>query len=401
MTALIETVEANGKMPEGDVPLPLRLQTVIWNALGPGSVGYTVTELLDNTPPPADRRLWVLGGRREYWRPYVRRALPPVAFRALCRVGVSAPAQGRIASRRVLNSLRPGDILYMWPPYDAALMERARDRGAIVVAERINCMAEMGRDALQRAYGRRGLPLPKGWFEASDIAHERDQMLLCDLIFAPNAPVAESARIAGIPAEKILDASYGFSPKRLANAIGIRRPARDPVFAFVGLGIVRKGIDVLLEAWDLADIEGTLLIAGRVDEEIRQFYASTLERNDVQELGHVNDIARVYSAADVFVFPSHEEGGPQVTYEAAACGLPCIVSPMGAGRLVRDTSEGLLVDPCSVDQLACAVTRLAHDVAFRKELGANAEARAREFTWSKVAARRYGQLCDAVCKRIS
>jgi glycosyltransferase involved in cell wall biosynthesis len=298
-----------------------------------------------------------------------------------------------------LNAIRPGDVLYIWPPYDAGLMKRAQDRGAIVVAERINCMGQMGREVLKRAYARRGLALPEKWFDASSIANEREEMFLCDFITAPNEFVADSLRLAGIPEGRILHTSYGFSPKRLASAIGIQRPPRRPVFAFVGLGIVRKGIDVLLEAWERANINGKLLIAGHMDDEIRRLYARVLERDDVEELGYVRDITRVYASADVFVFPSHEEGGPQVTYEAAACKLPCIVSPMGAGRVVRDQVEGVVVDPCSVDGLAAAITRLAEDVHYRNYLAVNAEARASEFTWSKVAAQRLRQLCDVVRSR--
>ena len=80
----------------------------------------------------------------------------------------------------------------------------------------------------------------------------------------------------------------------------------------------------------MAAIDGTLLIAGRIDEDLRAQYRNALARSDVHDLGYVDDIATVYAAADVFVFPSHEEGGPQVTYEAAGCGLALIVSPMGA-----------------------------------------------------------------------
>jgi glycosyltransferase involved in cell wall biosynthesis len=377
-----------------------RLQTVFWNTLGPGSVAYTVTELLDNMCAfSIEPSLWVLGESRDYPRTYHRPALPKLVFRALCKAGVSAPTQGRIAGRRVLNAIRPGDLLYMWPPYDANLMKRAKDRGAIVIAERINCMAEMARGVLKRAYGRRGLGLPEGWFDARHIENEREQMLLCDFVMAPNEFVADSARFAGISEERILHTSYGFSPDRLASAIGIQRPPRRPVFTFVGLGIVRKGIDVLLEAWEQANINGKLLIAGHMDEEMRRLYARVLERDDVQELGYVGDIARVYASADVFVFPSHEEGGPQVTYEAAACKLPCIVSPMGAGRIVRDQVEGVVVDPCSVDELAAAITQLAEDELFRNRLAGNAETRARQFTWSKVAAHRFRQLCGVARSR--
>ena len=62
----------------------------------------------------------------------------------------------------------------------------------------------------------------------------------------------------------------------------------------------------------------------------------------------------------MFVFPTLEEGDPQVTYEAAGCGLPILTTPMGAGRLIEDESNGLIVKPCDVDALAEALWRLVN-----------------------------------------
>jgi glycosyltransferase involved in cell wall biosynthesis len=373
-------------------PGPLRLHGVFWNALGHGSVAYALTELLDNMPRDGvDRSLWFLGGRPLSPRDYFRPALPMFAYRALCKVGTPAHIQGWIADAAVLRAIRPGDIIYMWPPYDLRLIKRAKERGAIVVAERTNCMGPMGRERLTRAFARRGEPLPARWYPEDGMAEELEQMHACDYVTAPNALVTQSLRESGIPETKILDTFYGFNPTRLAAAIGIERPMRPPVFAFVGLGIVRKGFDVLLEAWQRANIDGTLLIAGQVEDEVREAYADTLSRPDVQLLGYVKDIAEVYAAADVFVFPTHEEGGPQVIYEAAGCGLASIVSPMGAGRIVRDGIECLLIDPLSVDDLAAAITRLATDEGLRRAMGAAAAERARRFTWTDAATSLYLQ----------
>ena len=54
----------------------------------------------------------------------------------------------------------------------------------------------------------------------------------------------------------------------------------------------------------------------------------------------VADVRALYRTADVFVFPSLEEGGPQVTYEACGCGLPVITTPMGAAESARQNQEG-------------------------------------------------------------
>jgi glycosyltransferase involved in cell wall biosynthesis len=358
--------------------------------MGPGSVAYTITELFDNLPAEkVDRTLWCLSRDDNSPRAYQRAAIPKLLYRALCKAGMPMPAQGRLARSIPLHSIRAGDIVYVWPPYDLRLIERAQALGGIVVGERINCMGAMCRDALFEAFARRGLPMPEELWRPYDIVQEREQMLRCDFVTAPNSFVLQSLRAAGVPENRILETSYGYSAKRLASAMGIERPDRKPVFAFVGVGDVRKGLDVLLEAWERADLDATLLIAGRIDPEIRTAYERVLERPDVRTLGFVDDIAAVYAAADVFVFPSHEEGGPQVTYEAAACGLPSIVSGMGAGRIVRDRLEGLVVDPLDVDGVAGALTLLADDAALRRQLGTQAAERAPEFEWSKVGAHLY------------
>lgn len=372
---------------------PIWVHAVFWNSVGHGSVAYALTEILDNLPHDlVERKLWCLWRHPDSVRDYHSLAFPDVVFRALNKLRVPAKAQGRLAAFIALRSIRAGDFVYMWPPYDLWLIKRAQRRGAIIVAERTNCMAQRGRAVLSRAYARRGLPLPDGWYPPEEVAEERELMLQCDYVTAANPLVAESLREAGLPPERILETSYGYSPERLAKAIEIERPSRAPVFAFVGLGIVRKGFDVLLEAWVKAGVDGVLLLAGELyEEDLRVAYADILARRDVKYLGYVKDIAAVYAAADVFVFPTHEEGGPQVTYEAAGCGLASIVSPMGAGRIVRDGSEGLIIDPLDVDQLAGAIVSLAENEELRRSMGKAAAQRAQDFRWAKVATRLYEQ----------
>jgi len=374
---------------------PLKLHTVIWNSLGRGSVGYTVNSLLENMPPArVDKTLWALSRDPDLPRDFHRPALPALVHRAMCKIRAPHGASAAIAREVMLPKVQEGDIVWIWPPYDLEVIRRAKDRGAIVVGERINCMGEMVRDVLTRAYARRGLPLPREWDMPGAIEREREQMQQCDYVTAPSSLVAQSVRDAGVPQERILENSYGYDPKRLAHGINAVRPLRPPVFAFVGLGIVRKGLDVVLEAWEKAGAPGKLLVAGTVSNDIQQSYAHILARRDVQLLGHVQDVATVYAAADVFLFPTHEEGSPQVTYEAAACGLASIVSPMGATGVIRDRIEGLIVDPLSVDSVAAAITQLSRDQALRAALGTNAASRAQEFTWSKVADRLYRLFCS-------
>jgi glycosyltransferase involved in cell wall biosynthesis len=256
-------------------------------------------------------------------------------------------------------------------------------------------MAATCKVVLERAYAHAGWPFPKGGCTPQGIAEENEQMALCNYVTAPNSMVAQSLIDVGIAVDRILQTSYGWSSARLADALKAARPKRKPTFAFVGFGIIRKGLNLLLDAWERAAIDGRLLIAGTIGDEIREVSSRQLALPSVQELGFVHDIASVYAAADVFVFPSHEEGGPQVVYEAAGCGLPSVVSPMGAGRLVRNGVEGYVIDPFDIDGWTRAMCTLATEPDLRRCLGIAAARRAEEFTWERVGRRLNGLMALA------
>ena len=76
------------------------------------------------------------------------------------------------------------------------------------------------------------------------------------------------------------------------------------------------------------------------------------EKNGIRLIKYEFDLGRLYKSADVFVFPSLAEGDPQVTYEAAGCGLPVIATPMGNAQIIRDGVNGLVVSPYDIDGLA-------------------------------------------------
>lgn len=53
-------------------------------------------------------------------------------------------------------------------------------------------------------------------------------------------------------------------------------------------------------------------------------------------LGYVEDVRKIYAYADLFVFPSVQEGLPVALLEAMASGIPCLVSDIrGSRELVR------------------------------------------------------------------
>jgi glycosyltransferase involved in cell wall biosynthesis len=84
-----------------------------------------------------------------------------------------------------------------------------------------------------------------------------------------------------------------------------------------------------------------------------------------------------YRWADVFVYPSYDEGMPMAVIEAMACGLPIIASKVGGlPDLVTEGVNGLLVEAGRPQQIASAISRLAEEPLMRVSMGQQSYQRA-------------------------
>lgn len=115
----------------------------------------------------------------------------------------------------------------------------------------------------------------------------------------------------------------------------------------------------------------TLVGAGALDNDIYEMLDKSGFINDVNFTGLLDaeQLSKVYSQADIFVFPSYREGLPRVVVEAMSWGLPCICTDIpGCRELLEESDlvplrnvsilvnklENLLLNP---DQLYCKSMR--------------------------------------------
>ena len=327
-------------------------------------------------------------------RPFVRDAYPRWVMPLVYRLPKPENILANAVEKAFLRALCPGDIAYLWPGVTLETYQRIKDRGNLIVAERINCHTHYAKHLLDREHARIGWPENHRITEQA-VNREIREMELVDFVFAPNPFVVQSLLESGVAEKKILPVSYGWDPDRMEGTGRFMEKEEGLTVLFVGRLCVRKGIHLLLEAWKRANIKGRLLFAGAVPTDVAELLAEPLARPDVVRLGHTLDIGSVYRSADIFAFGSLEEGGPMVTYEAMGCGLPVITSPIGAGP-ARDGVDGFVIDPHDIDGWASALRRLAVDAELRQRMGEAARERAREFTWQKVARRRREALLGAM-----
>ncbi len=297
------------------------------------------------------------------------------------------PFAVQTTEQKFLNSISPGDVVYLWSECSLELAYALRRRGIPVIREKFNTHKATALQILDEAYIRVGLK-PTHGLTRERIEKESEELNIADYVFSPSSMVTRSLLENGVRIEQILESSYGWEPKRLAIKECRTRRHDGLTVLFVGTVCIRKGAHLLLQAWCKSRIRGHLLLAGSVETALAERYSDLLNRTDVVALGFVRDVASLYASADLFAFPSIEEGDPLVTYEAMACGLPSIVSPMGAGRGVQDQKQGFVIDPYNIEAWTNALIQLAGSEELRKSFRCAAQSRAQLFTWERVGASR-------------
>jgi glycosyltransferase involved in cell wall biosynthesis len=329
---------------------------------------------------------------------HVREALTPALRRApwrwVHRAGVEALNRAMFKAIESCDPERTIAYFFPGPPLD--LLRYAKSRGVLTVREMINCYNGTSKRILSQAYADLALP-PFDQIPDSKIEAERQELPLYDHVFASKQVEATLVE-AGVNPARILPSAFGWDPADLLPQREALPATRGVTALYVGLLCVRKGVLDLLEAWRRAGIDGTLLMLGDIHPELAPLIKKYQDDPTIKFVGFKPNIGDYYRAADFFVFPSLEEGGPQVTCEASGCGLPVITTPMGAGRITEDEVNGLIVPPRNIEALQAAITRLAESPELRARLGARGKADAARFTYRALAAHRADLLSEALSR---
>ena len=183
-------------------------------------------------------------------------------------------------------------------------------------------------------------------------------------------------------------------PERI-DALRRRYALPERMILFLGTLEPRKNVTTLIEAYALLqhrpDMEHRLVIAGGKGWYYEQVYA-TVKRLGLDDTvvfpGFIpqEDLALLYNATDLFVYPSLYEGFGLPPLEAMACGTPVVVSNTSSlPEVVGDA--GVTVDPNDTEALAGAIWDLLKQPSRCRALREAGLARAKGFSWSTTAAK--------------
>ncbi|MEO8376917.1 MAG: glycosyltransferase [Candidatus Sumerlaeota bacterium] len=141
----------------------------------------------------------------------------------------------------------------------------------------------------------------------------------------PQNPHAYSIIYNGVP-PPVVDSSY--QPKHPS-----------PVFVMLARGHAQKGHRFALQLWQELGKPGTLIFAGKLDEELRQ----DAEREGVFCPGFI-DPGRALEGADLLLIPSEAEGIPTALLEAMIRGIPALATPVGGiPEIITPGANGFLL----------------------------------------------------------
>jgi len=199
--------------------------------------------------------------------------------------------------------------------------------------------------------------------------------------------LADRIRVVGEGVDDRFSPQPQKSVDRFRDRLGLHRP----YVLFVGTVEPRKNIARLIRAFDAAvarhGFEHELVIAGNsgwrngdVQLEI------SLARARVRLLGYVadQDLALLYSGADLFAYPALYEGFGLPPLEAMACGTPVLTSNQGAlPEVVGDAA--VMVDPQDEQAIATAISDLLGDPARRARLKQLGLEQAKKHRWEVAA----------------
>jgi len=201
-------------------------------------------------------------------------------------------------------------------------------------------------------------------------------------LFAAGSPsTADALARIGVEPERI---RVVFNGVAMPDQMPVLRESPDPLFLALGRLVPHKRIDLLLRAWEVVRpvVGGRLIVAGDGPERDR---LGTLAGPGVEFRGRIDEDEKRRLLADAWllVHPAMHEGWGIVVLEAAVEGTATLAFDVpGVRDAIVDGETGVLArtEAALVDEWLA----LAGDAERRRHLGANAQRRAKSFSWDST-----------------
>ena len=126
----------------------------------------------------------------------------------------------------------------------------------------------------------------------------------------------------------------------------------------------RKGLDVFIELSKKLDDKFQIVLVGTNVEVDRQLPDNIIS---IHRTGNQQELAEIYTAANLFVNPTREENYPTVNMEALACGTPVLTFNTGGSPEIIDQTCGAVVPKNDIEALYNQIIRICEENPYSEE----------------------------------
>lgn len=178
------------------------------------------------------------------------------------------------------------------------------------------------------------------------------------------------------------------SQETARRQIGI--PHHQKIILFVGNLIEAKGVNELAEATNLLTEQHEDVVTHMIGEPKDPAFFETFSKKYTSDHLKIHDsvnqeqLSLWFSAADVFVLPSHMEGFGLVALEAMACNVPVVGSDVGGLTHLLEDDAGLKVEPKNAKELADSINLVFNDANLAATLIENGKSKAQRFDQNRL-----------------
>jgi glycosyltransferase involved in cell wall biosynthesis len=306
------------------------------------------------------------------------------AFDRWCAAGIRS---GRFRAR----------IFYVFQDYLPRTCAAAKEAGALLVAEQILNNSPKAQRRVLGSTQQVSFPVVCPEYPLDQSTNER-LMGIADVVVVPSAYAREDIQ-EQVDAAKIWAAPYG-SPELGPRPAASRAPAEGPLLIAARATSVRKGGHLLLEALISHSAEELfpgysgqveLRMMGSLDP---QFLPAVKKIHATQPRIRITDgyiphaeVGALLARSNFFILPSLSEATSLAMLEAAAAGLPLVLTPYCGLDDFIDGVHGILIDEPTPSGIARAIRGMFLQRARWPELGRNAQTIAGARPWSDFGRR--------------
>lgn len=211
-----------------------------------------------------------------------------------------------------------------------------------------------------------------------------------DLIVCPSRATFDACRDKGFEMDRLRFVPMGVRSEQATSteieAVRARHGLEKPYILWTGTIEPRKNLPRLLTAYGKLAPDQELVLVGPKgwNEDIERLLAG--QRPDIKVIGFVpsDELRALYAGADVFCFPSLEEGFGLPVLEAMAQGTP-VVTSLGTSTEELGRDAAVLVNPKSSDSIREGLGRVLSDASLAAKLTEVGRERAAAYSWERTA----------------